>query len=142
MPISPKRRALYPPSWPAISKFIRFGRARARCECTGECGDHHPTGRCEERHGQMAFSFRGRVSLAAAHLDHDPTHNTPANLKALCQRCHIRVDRWHQAASRRRTRRRQWGAGAVQLTLALPLPGIVPLVGGAQLDLLEAAGLR
>jgi 5-methylcytosine-specific restriction endonuclease McrA len=33
------------------------------------------------------------VYLACAHLDHDPGNNTPANLKALCQRCHILHDR-------------------------------------------------
>ena len=34
-----------------------------------------------------------RVVLAAAHLDHDPTNNRLGNLKALCQRCHLRHDR-------------------------------------------------
>jgi hypothetical protein len=29
------------------------------------------------------------VTLATAHLDHDPTNNHPRNLKALCQRCHM-----------------------------------------------------
>jgi hypothetical protein len=33
------------------------------------------------------------VYLACAHLDHDPSNNTPANLSALCQRCHILHDR-------------------------------------------------
>lgn len=33
-----------------------------------------------------------KVILTIAHLDHDPTHNDPANLKALCQRCHLRLD--------------------------------------------------
>jgi len=34
-----------------------------------------------------------RVVLASAHLDHDPSNNDPANLAALCQRCHLAHDR-------------------------------------------------
>lgn len=34
-----------------------------------------------------------RVVLASAHLDHDPGHNHPSNLAALCQRCHLAHDR-------------------------------------------------
>ena len=30
-----------------------------------------------------------RVVLAAAHLDSNPTNNRLANLRALCQRCHM-----------------------------------------------------
>jgi hypothetical protein len=135
MPISAAKRRLYPKMWAAISRLIRFGRADSRCECTGGCGDHHLGGRCEERHGQQAFSFSGEVRLATAHLDHDPRNNRSDNLAALCQRCHIRHDRWHQAASRKRTRRRRMLDGAVQLCLILlprPLTGVqlsLPLFG-------------
>ena len=34
-----------------------------------------------------------KVVLATARLDHDPSNNRPGNLKALCQRCHLRHDR-------------------------------------------------
>ncbi len=129
MPITPARRRLYPANWAAISAAIRFDRARGRCECAGGCGDHHLSGRCEERHGRDAESFAGTTWLAAAHLDHDPTHNAPHNLAALCQRCHIRLDRFQQAASRAATRRRKRLCGAVQLRLALVLPGPAPVIG-------------
>lgn len=40
------------------------------------------------------------VVLACAHLDHDPTNSLPANLAALCQRCHMINDavehRWQR----------------------------------------------
>ncbi|HVG49535.1 MAG TPA: hypothetical protein VM899_15540 [Rubellimicrobium sp.] len=46
-----------------------------------------------------------RVVLASAHLDHDPAHNRPRNLAALCQRCHMLHDgnehrrrRWSKVA--------------------------------------------
>lgn|GEM_PF-776292 len=121
MPISPDRRALYPTNWNAISAYVRFGRAQGRCECTGQCGDRHCTGRCEEHHGQEALSFSGPVVLAAAHLDHDPTNNRADNVVALCQRCHIRHDRHHQAASRRRTYRRRRDHRQLCLPLVTPL---------------------
>lgn len=35
-----------------------------------------------------------RVVLTIAHLDQDRTNNDPANLAALCQRCHLRHDAW------------------------------------------------
>ena len=33
-----------------------------------------------------------KVVLTIAHLDHDTTNNEYGNLKALCQRCHLRLD--------------------------------------------------
>jgi len=42
-----------------------------------------------------------RVVLTVAHLDHDRTNNVPANLRALCQRCHLRWDAEHHAETRR-----------------------------------------
>ena len=123
MPIKPERRRLYPPNWTSLSWAVRFRRARGRCECLGECGDHHIGGRCEERDGKEAVSHRGHVRLAVAHLDHDPTHNSPKNIKALCQRCHLRHDRFEHARERRRTWRRRLGAG--QYRLVLVLPGVV-----------------
>ena len=44
-----------------------------------------------------------RVVLASAHLDHDPSHNRPRNLAALCQRRHM----LHDALEHRRTRWRK-----------------------------------
>ncbi|MBP1806911.1 hypothetical protein [Rubellimicrobium aerolatum] len=38
MPIAPENRWLYPIDWPELSRLIRFGRARGRCE---RCGRPH-----------------------------------------------------------------------------------------------------
>lgn len=35
--------------------------------------------------------IRGQVGVA--HLDHDPANNTPHNLKALCNWCHLNYDK-------------------------------------------------
>jgi hypothetical protein len=85
------RRAAYPRDWPEISKSIRFGRAGGRCECEGECGAGHE-GRCEALHGRPHPVTRSRVVLTVAHLDHEPRNCDPANLRAMCQRCHLRYD--------------------------------------------------
>jgi len=126
MPIRPDQRWLYPIDWRELSATIRFGRAGGRCE---RCGRPHLTrvahlgdGRWwdataaggagawrSDRGRQVAVARRGfalagvrttYVVLACAHLDHDPGNNAPANLAALCQRCHMRHDaaehRWQR----------------------------------------------
>jgi len=42
-----------------------------------------------------------KVILTVAHLDHDLSHNEDKNLKALCQRCHLRYDAKHKAQKRK-----------------------------------------
>lgn len=117
MPIRPEHRWLYPIDWKELSEVIRFERAKGRCE---HCGRPHGQlvfhlgdGRWWDAAAKTWRSGRGRllklapleclpastviettkVVLACAHLDHDPGNNAPANLKALCQRCHIIHDR-------------------------------------------------
>jgi hypothetical protein len=81
MPIKPRNIARYPKNWPDISRTIRFDRAGGRCE---ECGaknyrPHPDTG--------------SKVVLTVAHLNHTPEDCRPENLRALCQRCHLHLDR-------------------------------------------------
>jgi hypothetical protein len=52
-----------------------------------------------------------RVVLAAAHLDNDPANNRLANLRGLCQRCHMLHDRPFHLAQRWLTYRRRWALG-------------------------------
>ena len=88
----------YPHNWKSISRGIR-ARAMDRCECMGECGLHHEH-RCEERNGQPAKWAKGRVILTVAHLNHIPADCRDENLKALCQRCHLRYDQKHRKEMR------------------------------------------
>jgi len=105
MPIRPENRDRYPADWPEISREIRFGRAvdetlcLPRCECTGQCGLHRGR-RCRETNGAVALFARGVVVLTVAHLDHQPENCDRNNLKAMCQRCHLRYDRQHHKTSR------------------------------------------
>lgn len=87
MPISPENKARYPKDWPAISLRIRK-RAGWKCEvegCKAEQGKPHP----------ITGSI---VVLTVAHLDHIPENVDDSNLKAMCQRCHLRYDAHHHRA--------------------------------------------
>jgi hypothetical protein len=92
VPIKKENKHKYAKNWKEISKRIRFERAEGRCECEGECGLHTTTGRCIERHGEPARYAKGKIILTVAHLNHDETDCRDENLKAMCQRCHLRYD--------------------------------------------------
>ena len=131
MPIRPEHRWLYPIDWRELSRAIRFGRAKGRCEGCGrphglevrhlgdgrwwdEARSAWRTGDGRILRGRPApgpYAPVTRVILAAAHLDHDPTNNRPGNLKALCQRCHILHDREEHGRRRRLTYRMRKALG-------------------------------
>jgi hypothetical protein len=96
----------YAEGWKEFSYRIRFERAQGRCECFGECGLHQTNPgarRCVEMDGQPAKWARGKVMLTVAHLDYEggicDCHATTgikcvidSHAKAMCQRCHLRMD--------------------------------------------------
>ena len=77
MPIRPENKARYPADWKLRSRFVRFYRARNRCEwCGAENGQPHP-------------ATGSKVVLTTAHVfDHRPEAANLLNLAALCQKCH------------------------------------------------------
>lgn len=103
MPIRPENRKRYPANWREISDRIRFQRAERRCECAGECRRGH-AGRCDAVHGQPNPATRALAILTVAHLDHTPENVDDANLKAMCQACHLAYDAEHHAETARATR--------------------------------------
>lgn len=112
MPTRPEIKHRYPADWWKISAQIRFGRAEGRCECDGVCGDEHSGARCDQRDGAVATwpgaeGRRLKVVLTVAHLDHVPENCDPDNLRALCQRCHLRHDADHHQAVKLQQRREQ-----------------------------------
>lgn len=114
-PILQRNRDRYPRDWRQISASVRE-RSGGRCECRGECGGSHDE-RCEALNGLPAPDSGRRVVLTVAHLDHAPENCDPANLRALCQRCHNKLDGPHRAQTRRETRRLALAeAGQMQLT--------------------------
>lgn len=131
MPIRHENRARYPKDWPSISARVR---AEAGHECE-EChvknyaiGGRSPDGRfwpalptgeqslglMWPREGEYAWCSGWperlriiRIVLTVAHLNHQPEDVSRENLRALCQRCHLRYD----AASKAARRRERWRAG-------------------------------
>jgi hypothetical protein len=116
MPIDYKQ---YHPDWASISHQIRVERAENRCEwCKAPNGETIARGQGANAGTYMlkdgrvfdaddgkpitlasteAFNVRKHVKiiLTVAHIDHNETdHNVPPErLAALCQRCHLNLDR-------------------------------------------------
>lgn len=131
MPIKDASR--YPKDWRAISLRIR-ARSGGQCECEGECGLHRTTPgprRCIERNGEPARWAKGKVVLTVAHLNHQPEDCRDENLKAMCQRCHLRYDadlhKRNSAATRREKLRNRELFGALAAINAFPPPRPEPL---------------
>lgn len=125
MPIRPESRDRYPADWPAVSWTIRWIRALGRCECQGECmgtpmwHSDQRQARCGAVNGQPHPRTGSAVVLTVAHLDHTPENCHPANLRAMCQGCHLRYDREHHAETRRATlARRRVERGELPLPIA------------------------
>lgn len=104
MPIRAEERSRYPKDWPAVSARIRE-RAGNRCEGSPAYPD------CRAENGAPHPATGSRVVLTVAHLDHTPENVSDANLKAMCQRCHLTYDAKHHAANAARTRRAKLASG-------------------------------
>lgn len=133
MPIKKALQGFYPIDWPELSRAIRFGRAKGKCEqCSrphGRTISHLGDGRWFDPEGDIWRDGQGRaidwlefsdyqeqlrqtrIVLATAHLDHDPTNNSAANLRALCQRCHLHHDRQEHRKQARITIRQRRALG-------------------------------
>lgn len=127
MPIKPENKARYPANWKAIRAEI-LERAHDCCEqckvpnrervARGDGDDIDTyqmndaevycanTGAHLGRKRMSEFNLLRMVDivLTIAHLDHVPENCDPANLRAWCQRCHLRYDAAHHAETARATR--------------------------------------
>lgn len=106
MPVDYKK---YPSNWKEIRKKI-LERAKDRCENCGlenyatgyrdKNGDfHHCEGLALDaavEDGERVFT----IVLTIAHLNHCISDNRSENLKALCQRCHLHIDKDQHRANR------------------------------------------
>ncbi|MDG4594200.1 MAG: hypothetical protein P9F75_00650 [Candidatus Contendobacter sp.] len=113
MPIRPENKARYPRDWKQIRAAI-LERAKNACE---QCGI---TNRIWRNNRTNAWTQRKdiadrwektgdsvtRIVLTIAHLDHTPENCDPANLRALCQRCHLAYDANHHQRTAYETRRK------------------------------------
>jgi len=101
----------YPVWWKYFSYWVRYKRAKGRCECTGECASEktHGNTRCVEMNGFKAVWAKGRVVLTVAHLNHNPSDCREKNVKAMCNRCHLRMDSIHHQENAKITRDKKRG---------------------------------
>lgn len=136
MPIKPENRNRYPADWKAIRARIldRAGNACEKCKAPNrtriargagkdegtymldsadvfcaDTGKH--LGQC--RHSDYELARMVDVVLTIAHLDHVPENCADDNLRAWCQRCHLRYDNDHHRANAQATRRAK--AGTLEL---------------------------
>ena len=104
MPIRPENKDRYPADWKQIRARILLratlsGETLPRCEGSPAYPD------CRALNHAPHPDTGSRVVLTIAHLDHQPEHNDPANLRAWCQRCHNVYDAAHRRQTRLKTRR-------------------------------------
>lgn len=116
------KKELYPANWKQISLSIRE-RAGNRCEWCGvpngvigyreESGNFITLYQDKSEVGQRADTLTEdgikliRIVLTVAHLDHTPANCDPANLVALCQKCHLAYDAKFHAQNAANTRRKK-----------------------------------
>lgn len=127
MPIKPENRGRYPANWKDIRAAIlaRAGNCCEKCKVSNGAriargdsrfADTYMTDDAEvfdaetgESLGQVRMSdyqVKNMVDivLTIGHLDHAPENCAPENLRAWCQRCHLRYDAAHHAETARATR--------------------------------------
>jgi 5-methylcytosine-specific restriction endonuclease McrA len=104
MPIRPDLREHYGPDWDELSLELREA-AGWRCQGSPRFPD------CRAAQGEPHPDTGSKVVLTVAHLDQDPANRDRANLRVLCQRCHLAHDAPHHRRSAERTRRRRLGNG-------------------------------
>ncbi len=80
--------------WPSLEP-ITYGEAKEFADAANTCSDRR------DEDGNRWFV----IVLTVAHLDHDPRNCDRANLKALCQACHLGYDAEHHAETAARTRK-------------------------------------
>jgi hypothetical protein len=123
MPIDYKK---YPKNWKTEIRPAILERANNCCE---ECGVHnyatgardldgkwHNTREICSMNSDVGYGYFGtfgvrdiKIVLTIAHLDHDITNNDYSNLKALCQKCHLNLDKNQHRQSSRNTMNKKKG---------------------------------
>lgn len=112
-PIRPENRGRYPADWKTIRARIleRAGHRCEQCNVANYAYRNNTTGEVTKNDMQAEtwHCVDGdkvtRIVLTIAHLDHTPENCSDENLRALCQRCHLRLDAGHHAQTAASTRR-------------------------------------
>lgn len=107
MPIKPENKNRYPSNWKQIREQV-LERAGHKCEFCGLPNHTLVERPCNDRHGGYGTKMV-KVVLTIAHMDNIPEHCELDNLRALCQRCHLRYDAKFHADNARLTRMKKEG---------------------------------
>ena len=108
MPMKRDNQKLYGGDWGEISRAAKE-RAGWRCECVGQCGVSHAEGRSGLRQGDLPLGRKRRVTLTTHHINAQPWDERPENLMALCEGCHLRLDKPLHQSRAHATRDRKKG---------------------------------
>ncbi|HEC87929.1 MAG TPA: HNH endonuclease [Thermoplasmata archaeon] len=112
MPIDLKK---YPGNWKDISKAVKI-KAGNRCElCDAEADRPH-------------WKTGSKVIITVHHIDGNPMNNSPHNLIALCQRCHLRLDFEKHIQNAKNTRMKK----RLKHQLNLPLTSMISNISNLQ----------
>lgn len=126
MPIKPENKDRYPKNWKEIRERI-LERAKHACEQCGVLNHMYGYRRTDGLFLMTGFNEKLamvwpslhefiplppwakeiEIILTIAHLDHTPENCGDDNLKALCQRCHLRYDIKHHMGTARATRHKR-----------------------------------
>jgi hypothetical protein len=120
MPIKVEDRHRYPPNWEDIRAQV-LERAGHRCQWPGCGAPNHAIGfwlrdqfvvvgfGTIDPRAAVQLAWNGhrllRIVLTVAHLDHTPEHCEMSNLRAWCQRHHLRYDLDHHRTNAYMTRK-------------------------------------
>lgn len=106
MPIRPENRSRYPGGSPSSKEWKAI--RRSILDRAGHCCEGSPAfPECRAENYAPHPVTGSRVVLTIAHLDHRPENSEPSNLRAWCQRCHVKYDAEMKAANRRRRTTRE-----------------------------------
>jgi hypothetical protein len=83
------------PDGSPMSEWVGVWRDRSGMEC-----EEPPEPSGDKRTRKALKRRESRCELTVAHLDHTPENNDPANLMALCQSCHLKLDIREHIANR------------------------------------------
>lgn len=138
MPIKPENKARYPKDWKEVRERI-LARAKHTCEHEGCTARHREVGYWRDGvWNRMGHALRDAgckagdtvacadgtdiklimIVLTIAHLDHTPENCDDDNLRAWCQRHHLRYDAEHHKQTAYATRRANAAIGDLFVEVA------------------------
>jgi len=119
----------YPENWKTEIRPDILERANNCCEF---CGVENYAITARQRGEKWAMV---KIILTIAHLNHNVKDNRHENLKALCQRCHLRYDAKYHAENRHKNKAKKSGQYLLIFTLLIIISGCAGSAKNAHTDI-------